>query len=223
MVREISWMISQGDISGEGDFARAGSREKSSIDTACFCRPCEMLCAAHGMYSAMVTTPHPPVRATSGMARYAGQRHAGHLPHSARPPSDCHVCTASLVRYVSAGRGEANVTLGIPRLRELFMTAARSIKTPVMTLPLRPERTRAGAEALASRLRRLRLAEVCWPGCSVSGPVGLLPACRCLCAAVPSEPQARSPSDSHPAFAVFNMSGMCQSLLEASGMTISVC
>lgn len=59
-----------------------------------------------------------------------------------------------------AGRGEANVTLGIPRLRELLMTAAQNIKTPVMTLPLLPHCTRADAETLANRLRRLRLAEV---------------------------------------------------------------
>ncbi len=68
-------------------------------------------------------------------------------------------------RRAGAGRGEANVTLGIPRMRELLMTAARSIKTPVMTLPLRPGAARADAEALAGRLRRLRLAEAraaCW-------------------------------------------------------------
>lgn len=29
-----------------------------------------------------------------------------------------------------AGRGEMNVTLGIPRLREILMTAGQSIKTP---------------------------------------------------------------------------------------------
>ena len=52
------------------------------------------------------------------------------------------------------------MTLGIPRLRELLMTAAQSIKTPVMTLPLLPHCTRADAETLANRLRRLRLAEV---------------------------------------------------------------
>ena len=51
------------------------------------------------------------------------------------------------------------MTLGIPRLRELLMTAAQSIKTPVMTLPLLPDRSRADAQALANRLRRLRLAE----------------------------------------------------------------
>ena len=34
-----------------------------------------------------------------------------------------------------AGHGGANVTLGIPRLREILMTAAKVIKTPSMVLP----------------------------------------------------------------------------------------
>jgi len=57
-----------------------------------------------------------------------------------------------------AGRGEANVTLGIPRLRELLMAAAKRIGTPVMTLP-----TPGGemqARAVAARLRRVSLAEL---------------------------------------------------------------
>ncbi len=58
-----------------------------------------------------------------------------------------------------AGRGEANVTLGIPRLRELLMTAAQKIKTPIMTLPLRAACDKDDANALANRLRRLSLAE----------------------------------------------------------------
>eukprot|EP00983_Pelagomonas_calceolata_P038335 1136770-Pelagomonas_calceolata.AAC.1 len=46
----------------------------------------------------------------------------------------------TLNTFHSAGQGgAANVTLGIPRLREILMTAAAKIKTPVMTLPLRPE------------------------------------------------------------------------------------
>ena len=52
------------------------------------------------------------------------------------------------------------MTLGIPRLRELFMTAAQSIKTPIMTLPLLEGRGKADAVELANRLRRIRLAEV---------------------------------------------------------------
>ena len=35
-----------------------------------------------------------------------------------------------------AGHGGANVTLGIPRLREIVMTASRVLKTPTMTIPL---------------------------------------------------------------------------------------
>ena len=37
-----------------------------------------------------------------------------------------------------AGHGGANVTLGIPRLREIVMTASKNLKTPTMTLPLLP-------------------------------------------------------------------------------------
>jgi hypothetical protein len=35
-----------------------------------------------------------------------------------------------------AGHGAANVTLGIPRLREIVMTASQDIKTPTMQLPI---------------------------------------------------------------------------------------
>jgi DNA-directed RNA polymerase I subunit RPA1 len=35
-----------------------------------------------------------------------------------------------------AGRGDLNVTLGIPRLKEILMTASANIKTPVMKCPL---------------------------------------------------------------------------------------
>jgi DNA-directed RNA polymerase I subunit RPA1 len=59
-----------------------------------------------------------------------------------------------------AGRGEANVTLGIPRLREILMTAAAKIATPVMTIPIRKGRTRAEAERVARRLTRLTMAEL---------------------------------------------------------------
>ncbi len=55
----------------------------------------------------------------------------------------------TLNTFHMAGRGEANVTLGIPRLREILMTAASKIKTPVMTLPLRK-----GARAWRSAVAR---------------------------------------------------------------------
>lgn len=58
-----------------------------------------------------------------------------------------------------AGRGGANVTLGIPRLRELLMTASKNISTPVMTLPIL-SRKRSDADSLASELRRTTMAEL---------------------------------------------------------------
>ena len=64
----------------------------------------------------------------------------------------------TLNTFHMAGRGEANVTLGIPRLRELLMTAAEKTKTPVMTLPLRKDAPEGAAEGVAARLRKLRLA-----------------------------------------------------------------
>lgn len=36
-----------------------------------------------------------------------------------------------------AGRGEMNVTLGIPRLREILMVASKNIKTPSMEIPFK--------------------------------------------------------------------------------------
>eukprot|EP00038_Savillea_parva_P018392 m.23403 g.23403 ORF g.23403 m.23403 type:complete len:1794 (-) comp4077_c0_seq1:138-5519(-) len=57
-----------------------------------------------------------------------------------------------------AGRSDMNVTLGIPRLREILMTASVNIKTPIMTVPLRDDYD--GAERLARRLRRVTLADM---------------------------------------------------------------
>eukprot|EP00049_Salpingoeca_infusionum_P022626 m.7804 g.7804 ORF g.7804 m.7804 type:complete len:1652 (+) comp5293_c0_seq2:72-5027(+) len=37
-----------------------------------------------------------------------------------------------------AGRGDVNVTLGIPRLREIVMTASKQAKTPIMKVPILP-------------------------------------------------------------------------------------
>jgi hypothetical protein len=65
-----------------------------------------------------------------------------------------------------AGHGGANVTLGIPRLREVLMTASRSPKTPMMVMPLRACAAHSGAagkavaERVAHRLYRLRLSEL---------------------------------------------------------------
>jgi DNA-directed RNA polymerase I subunit RPA1 len=59
-----------------------------------------------------------------------------------------------------AGHGGANVTLGIPRLREIIMTASRNLKTPSMTVRLQPTVTRVEAQRLSARLRRLQLLEL---------------------------------------------------------------
>ena len=67
-----------------------------------------------------------------------------------------------------AGRGEANVTLGIPRMREIIMVASQHPSTPLMTLPLRidqsnppsAEEATTTASRLASQLSTLRLSDM---------------------------------------------------------------
>lgn len=59
-----------------------------------------------------------------------------------------------------AGHATKNVTLGIPRLREIVMTASANIGTPAMTLTLRPHITDQEAEQLTKRCSRLMLSEV---------------------------------------------------------------
>jgi len=56
-----------------------------------------------------------------------------------------------------AGHGGANVTLGIPRLREIVQTASRKISTPSMFIPL--ESVRA-AEDLQSGMTRIALKDI---------------------------------------------------------------
>ncbi|KAH9816115.1 hypothetical protein DFH28DRAFT_1025843 [Melampsora americana] len=50
-----------------------------------------------------------------------------------------------------AGHGAANVTLGIPRLREIVMTASTNIKTPTMKFPIKAE---VSSEEFAKFLKR---------------------------------------------------------------------
>src|SRR5262249_17957003 len=52
------------------------------------------------------------------------------------------------------------VTLGIPRLREIVMTATANIATPTMTLTLNPEVSNAAAALFAKRCSKLMLAEI---------------------------------------------------------------
>lgn len=51
-----------------------------------------------------------------------------------------------------AGVGAKNVTLGIPRLREILMSASKTIKTPLIVVPVRESGT-----DIASHLRRISL------------------------------------------------------------------
>ena len=59
-----------------------------------------------------------------------------------------------------AGFGTGNVTLGVPRLREIIMTATRSIKTPNITLRMRATVSDDRADQLAKKLSCVRLAQV---------------------------------------------------------------
>ena len=59
-----------------------------------------------------------------------------------------------------AGHSAKNVTLGIPRLREIVMTASTSISTPHMTLHLNPEIDEDTGHKFAKGISRLTMAEI---------------------------------------------------------------
>ncbi|CAL8145005.1 unnamed protein product [Orchesella dallaii] len=59
-----------------------------------------------------------------------------------------------------AGRGEMNVTLGIPRLREILMVASVNIKTPSMDIPFHPEVSEKQAEKLRLQLTKVTVSQV---------------------------------------------------------------
>ncbi|AAS52294.2 ADR374Cp [Eremothecium gossypii ATCC 10895] len=59
-----------------------------------------------------------------------------------------------------AGHGAANVTLGIPRMREIIMTASAAIKTPQMTLPILPDVTDETADIFCKNTTKVILSEV---------------------------------------------------------------
>ena len=58
-----------------------------------------------------------------------------------------------------AGSG-ANVTLGIPRLREIIMTASKQLKTPTMSVPLHPSVTETESTRLTHFFTELALMEL---------------------------------------------------------------
>uniref|UniRef100_A0A8D2KPH9 DNA-directed RNA polymerase subunit n=1 Tax=Urocitellus parryii TaxID=9999 RepID=A0A8D2KPH9_UROPR len=60
-----------------------------------------------------------------------------------------------------AGRGEMNVTLGIPRLREILMVASANIKTPMMSVPVfNTKKALRKVRSLKKQLTRVCLEEV---------------------------------------------------------------
>ncbi|KAF1326351.1 DNA-directed RNA polymerase i subunit rpa1, partial [Globisporangium splendens] len=60
-----------------------------------------------------------------------------------------------------AGHGAANVTLGIPRLREIIMTASEKMSTPMMTIPLlKNDKAQARAQEVEQRLNQVALSEL---------------------------------------------------------------
>ncbi|PKI82389.1 hypothetical protein MVES_003713 [Malassezia vespertilionis] len=59
-----------------------------------------------------------------------------------------------------AGHGAANVTLGIPRLREIVMTASKEIKTPIMRLPVCTGITEAQMRTFCKDGSRLVLSQI---------------------------------------------------------------
>ncbi|GER49429.1 DNA-directed RNA polymerase [Striga asiatica] len=59
-----------------------------------------------------------------------------------------------------AGRGEMNVTLGIPRLQEILRTASRVIKTPILTCPLSELRSKHDVISLVSKVKKVTVADL---------------------------------------------------------------
>ncbi|CAH8532801.1 unnamed protein product [Heterobilharzia americana] len=59
-----------------------------------------------------------------------------------------------------AGRGEMNVTLGIPRLREILMSGSANISTPCMEVPIWPTKeAQQLSEKIAKKFYKLKLTE----------------------------------------------------------------
>ncbi|KAG0242760.1 hypothetical protein BGX31_011589 [Mortierella sp. GBA43] len=59
-----------------------------------------------------------------------------------------------------AGFGAKNVTLGIPRLREIVMTASTKLKTPTMTLNIKPGVSESQLQSFCKNASRLTLAQM---------------------------------------------------------------
>ena len=56
-----------------------------------------------------------------------------------------------------AGHGGVNLTLGIPRLRELLMTSSDKIQTPIMELHFKQATSKEEAQILSKQLEKVKL------------------------------------------------------------------
>ena len=65
-----------------------------------------------------------------------------------------------------AGKADVNITLGIPRLRELLMTAPTAVKTPMMSIPFHHHITKGQAEAFVKKIRNIMLSDVITKVCA---------------------------------------------------------
>lgn len=61
---------------------------------------------------------------------------------------------------ITVGHGAANVTLGIPRLREIVMTASQKPKTPSMSMTVQPSVPVSDVDAFCKKASRLPLSHV---------------------------------------------------------------
>jgi len=59
-----------------------------------------------------------------------------------------------------AGRGEMNVTLGIPRLREILMVASKILKTPSLTIPFLPGVSNKAMNNLRLKFNRVLVSDI---------------------------------------------------------------
>jgi len=66
----------------------------------------------------------------------------------------------TLNTFHHAGQSDFNVTMGIPRLREVTMTASKKIKTPWLKMPIAVRISKEEAEVMCRKFYRLRLVEL---------------------------------------------------------------
>ncbi|ROT34942.1 DNA-directed RNA polymerase I subunit RPA1 [Sodiomyces alkalinus F11] len=129
-----------GLIKEKGDKEKGGGRGSSSLIPSVGKKSAELVLAAKYMRSL--------VEPGEGVGIVAGQ--------SVGEPST----QMTLNTFHLAGHSAKNVTLGIPRLREILMTASRTISTPAMTIFPNEELTQAECEMFTKSISVLPMAHV---------------------------------------------------------------